>query len=113
VGTWGTGLFDDDLAADMQGIWEDAVGQGGSPSDATGRLMQELGAECAEDMDEGPVFWMTLASLQQDAGALDPEVKRRALEGIEPNLERWRDEATPEDAEERERVLSALRARLG
>ena len=59
------------------------------------------------------MFWMTLASLQQDAGALEPEVRRRALAGIQANLARWRDEATPEDAEERERVLSALRARLG
>lgn len=111
MGTWGTGLFDDDMAADMRVQWEAALADGIAPDRATQALVTEWGEE-TEDMDVGPVFWIVLAMLQLEAGALEESVRERALESIEPNEERWRDEADPDDAAARAQVLADVRLRL-
>ena len=55
MGTWGTGLFDDDLAADVRTEFEEAVDAGASPANAADRALREF-REAAADRDEGPVL---------------------------------------------------------
>lgn len=112
MGAWGTGIFEDDVAADVRGEWEDAVGSGSSVSDATAVLIDGLGADFIPDEDDGPVFWIALAALQLEAAEVTPDVAARAVEAIPANLSRWREEATAEDFTARERVLSELEQRL-
>lgn len=112
MGAWGTGLFDDDIAADIRGVWEAAIGRGDSPEAATAAVLNDLGSEMADDPDDGPILWITLAALQTDANAVHTEVKSRALDAMPQNIERWRRDASAEDAAERERVLHGLRERL-
>jgi len=112
MGAWGTGIFEDDVAADVRGEWEDAVGSGSSVSDATAALIGGLGADFIPDVDDGPVFWIALAALQVEAGEVAPDVAARAVEAIPANLSRWREEATAEDLAAREQVLGALEQRL-
>jgi hypothetical protein len=112
MGAWGTGIFDDDLAADMRLEWSHSVAAGGSPADATAALIDGLGTDVRDDPDDGPVFWIALAALQVEAGALDEGVASQARDSFPPNLARWRNESTPEDAAERERVLGELNERL-
>lgn len=109
MGAWGTGIFDDDVAADVADLWNDAIG--GGPAQATQTVYDELG-EAIEDDDDGPIAFFALASLQLDAGHLDDRVRETALSSIEPNLERWADDGSPEDVEERRRVLEELRQRI-
>ena len=111
MGAWGVELFEDDVAGSVQDIWEDAVAAGGSPAAASGQVMEKLGG-LSRDPDDGPIFWLALASLQLDAGSLDAEVKQKALDAIAPNLEGWRTRSSPDNAAERVRVLEDLRARL-
>jgi hypothetical protein len=54
----------------------------------------------------------TTAGPQLDAQALDDEVKERALAAIEPNVRRWEQESSPEDAQQRRAVLEDLRGRI-
>jgi len=107
VGAWGAGIFDDDVALDVRDAWEDALADGASPAEASRRLSRAFSEHIA-DTDDGPIFWLALASLQLEAGALEPEVAQRARSSVQPNLERWRDEATPDDYAARESELTEL-----
>jgi hypothetical protein len=112
MGAWGPGLFEDDVAADVQAMWEDARGRGDSSESATATVLRDLGREMVDDEDDGPVVWIALAALQVDSGELVPEVRHRALMAIAPNIERWAGDAAPAVAAAREQVLAALRDRL-
>jgi hypothetical protein len=111
MGAWGTGIFEDDVAADVRGEWEDAVGSGPSVPDATAALIDGLGADFIPDDDDGPAFWIALAALQLEAGEVTPEVAARAVQAIPANLSRWREEAPAEDFAAREQVLGELEQR--
>jgi hypothetical protein len=104
-------VFDDDVALDVRDAWEDLLAGGASPAEASRRLIKSFAEEIAAT-DDGPIVWLALASLQLDADALDPAVAERARSSIEPSLERWREEATPEDYAAREAALAELRRRL-
>ena len=93
MGAWGTGIFDDDLPSDLRDEWQDAVDGGASPDEATSALLAGIGTEVGEDEDDGPVFWIALAALQLDAGALQRAVVERANLAIPATLERWREDA--------------------
>jgi hypothetical protein len=83
-----------------------------SPQEATTQVVEQIGDDFVEDADDGPVFWLVLASLQLEADALDADVAERAKAAIPANLERWREEATDDDFESRRQVLGALQQRL-
>jgi hypothetical protein len=112
MGAWGTGIFDDDLASDLRDEWHDAVEGGSSTDEATSALLGGFGSEVADDEDDGPVFWIALAALQLEAGALQRTVGEQAISAIPKNLERWRGEADTAAFAERERLLSDLQFRL-
>ena len=112
MGVWGTGIFEDDAAADVRGEWEAAVASGSSVSDATAELIGGLGADFIPDEDDGPVFWIALAALQLEAAEVMPDVAARAIEAIPANLSRWREESSAEDFAAREQVLGELEHRL-
>ena len=113
MGTWGVGLFESDLAADMRGDWDEAIADGRSPDEAMKLLIERYADHCAEDQDEGPVFWFAIATLELDArGEVNDHSRDRALDAIPADLERWTLEGTPEDRQERERILAELADRL-
>ena len=43
MGTWGTGIFSDDNAADLRDDYRDFIGDGLSSREATDRLLAEMG----------------------------------------------------------------------
>ena len=113
MGTWGVGLFDNDLAADMRGDWDAALADGESHDDAMRLLIESYADDCAEDPDDGPVFWFAIAVLELDArGEVNDYSRDRALDAMPADLERWRLEGTPEDLQSRERILAELAERL-
>jgi hypothetical protein len=111
VGTWGTGIFSDDEAADIRDAYRDFVGEGLTGAEATRRLLTES-ADSLNDPDVGPVFWLALAATQLRVGRLEQSVKERAIEVIDSgvDLRRWSDD--PKLARRRQAVLVKLRARL-
>lgn len=112
MGAHGTELFDDDVAMDVQAIFEEALENGMSVGAATEQVLDEY-EEYLEDTDDGPIVWLALAALQLERDALQPRVRREALAAIESeeDMERW--EESGEDLHaERRRVLDELKARL-
>lgn len=112
MGTWGPGLFFDDLACDVRDDFRALIGDGFTPAEATQVLLADYRPD--EDADMGDVFWLALAATQWRLGRLQEEVQRRALAVIDSgsNLRLWEAEAEPEDAKSRKKVLDNLRRRL-
>jgi hypothetical protein len=110
VGTWGFGIFEDDMASDVRGEFEDAIAEGLGGNAATQRVFEVFG-DAVEDYDDGPVFWLSLAAIQLERGILQSDVRENALAAITPNLERW-EEAGPDEMAQRKVVLDELRVRL-
>lgn len=105
-------LFDDDVAADARGVFEQALDAGLSPGQAADQVTREM-AWAAEDEDDAPVLTLALASLLLDHGVGDHPVVRQAREVIATGagLERWR-EAGAEALSARQRLYDRIAARL-
>jgi Domain of unknown function (DUF4259) len=112
MGTWGTGIFDDDLASDIQNEFEKALDESLTVKEATQRIIEFYQDEM-EDEDEGPIIYLALAALQLEQEELQAEVRKKALEIIESGegLVRW-EEAKEEELVERKQVLEDLKAEL-
>jgi hypothetical protein len=76
MGTWGSGILDDDFAQDVRRDYLERLAAGEKPAAASKALVASYGEL---DSDEAPVFWLALAATQWEYGALDATVKRRAL----------------------------------
>ncbi len=110
MGTWGTALFSDDLAADLRGEFRGLIGEGLSPIAAVDRMIEEHASALA-DPEEETVFWLALAATQWKLGRLEARTLQNALRVIDSgrDLERWTD---PKDRKRREAVLGKLRTQL-
>jgi hypothetical protein len=110
MGTWGTALFSDDLAADLRSEFRDLIGEGLTTESAINRLKTEYKSSL-RDPDEESVFWLALADTGWRLGRLDDNVLQNALRVIESgqDLSRWDDAA---DRKKREQVLAKLRTKL-
>lgn len=105
-----TGLFDDDLAADVRDTYRRLLQDRVPDEEATRRSIEnwaELGP------DEEPRFWLALAATQSSLGRLDDDVLRRALEVIDTgqDLPYW-GEPGDEWVTARAAALDALRTQL-
>jgi hypothetical protein len=112
MGTWGSGLFEDDLASDIQGSFESEIGRGQSREKAAQCVLREYEDEM-DDPDDGPVLYLSLASLLLDSGVTEHAVLSRSLRIIEneEGLARWR-EAGDDALQERRAIYGQLRQRI-
>ncbi len=109
MGVVGTGLYNDDTAADVRDSWRDLVASGVSSSEATSQLEADWATELADPDVAGP-FWLALADTQWKAGQLETRVldRARAVLSGSDELNRW----TGRDRERRQKVLDRLREQL-
>ena len=76
MGTWGTSLYDNDLAADVRDDNLDKLRRGLTNEQATNELTQANSDN--DDPDEEVLFWLALADTQWNYGRLLPEVMAKA-----------------------------------
>lgn len=112
MGTWGTGLFENDTARDVRGDFCDFIADGSSPAEASRWIIDQWDPD--DNLDEGPVVWLTLAALQSRVGWLSQRVKKRALRIINDgsDLQLWINQTTESDVAERRAVLEKLKEQL-
>lgn len=110
--TWGYGIFDDDVAIDLKGSFEDYLGDGLSVHDATEKVLEAY-KDSIEDEQEGPIVYLALASLQLEHGDLSGDIKDEALDIIESGkgLDGW-DVAGDRELSKRKNALYDLRDKL-
>ncbi len=113
MAAWGYDIFDNDAAADVRGQFEDELESGASVAHATSVVLREW-ADAMNDVDDGPIVWLALATLQLGRDALQPDVRDHALAVIDggDDLRRWEAEGTPDDAAGRKRVLDDLQTHV-
>lgn len=111
MGTWGTKLYEDDLAEDIKYQYEELIKEGKKSKEVVDD-MYTIYKEEMEDTDEKTVFWIVLADILCRNKNLTDFVKEKALKGIDENLKIWKKEANKEDYEERKKELERLRKRL-
>src|SRR4051794_29550326 len=108
MGSWGVGVFADDLALDIRGDWRDALVRREDPVATSRRIAAGFGDG---DEPDDVTSWVALAAAQHETGHLQPDVRDRALELIAAGsgLELW-EESGLLDA--RRAVLERLAAKL-
>ena len=112
MGTWGPGILQDDVAVDVQLMFEDALAAGMSVEQASRHVLRNRGLNI-NDYDDGPVIFLALAALQLQHRALDPRVRDRALANIASGapMARWED-ASPDRQALRAGILEQFEAVL-
>lgn len=112
MGTWGPGLYQDDIAHDVKEEYIDLL-KSGRESDVITQELIDRNSEIINDKDEAPVFWFSLADVQWQYGRLSTEVKEKALQylNLGNNLQRWQQE-NPGLAGKRKDVLDRLQIKL-
>ncbi len=108
MGTWGTGIFDDDLASDVGQNYRALRADGKSASQATEAILSDY-EPSASDADERPVLFLALAAAQLADGVVDPRVKDAVIEihGSGSAMTRWKD-ASEENRLSRENGIKQI-----
>lgn len=103
MGTWGTGIFADDVASDLKQDYRAMLESGVDDAQAMRDVLDAYGT------DE-TVVWLALAAVQSKLGRLDETVLARAVEIIDTgeDLALW-EETEPADRRSRARALLKLR----
>lgn len=97
MGTWGTSLYENDLAKDIRADYLELLSLGKSDEDALKELLA-ANIDVMGDDDEA-LFWLALADTQWDYGRLQANVKEKALlmiSGVKDD--RWHDESSFKEA---------------
>lgn len=119
MGAWGTGLWEDDLACDIQDEWNDLLDEGFSPRKATNVILKSWLEELEDyedEMERQPdesILYISLAALQMRHKALTIAVKKKAIMLIDKgaDLELWED-GDKESYEERKEFLHDFKRKL-
>lgn len=112
MGTWGVGLYQDDITCDIQSDYLDWLRIGKTNEEATNIILEEEGDYYDDDEDEYAALIIALADTQWKKGRLLPEIKEKALYYIKngTELKRWEEE--PKLLEKRRKVLEKVAERL-
>ncbi len=112
MGTYGTGITQDDTVADIVGFVVDRLKAGSSLQAASVEAFANF-RELEADEDESPLLWLALASVQWKYGAVvDDTVLQRVRADIigERGLDRWHDD--PKLLQKRKAALSKFLAKI-
>ena len=112
MGTWGPGLYQNDVSADVKFFFKDQLRRGKNCEEITNMLMEQNREEL-KDPDDAGDFWLALADTQWDWGRLIPMVKDQALRLLSDDaiMDRWRD-SPARQFQKRQQILDGLRVKL-
>lgn len=111
MGSWGAGIFSDDIACDVKREYVTLLGLGYENEEATKMVIDHFN-KVYSGTDDEPVFWFALALSQWNVGRLLDFVKEQAIYHIDDgaDLEIW--SGNKKAWQERNKVLSDLRSCL-
>lgn len=90
MGTWGSGLYQDDIARDIRDFYTDQLRRGKEGAAITQELLAQS-EDILSDEEDAAIFWFALADTQWEFGRLEDFVKRNALHCIKSQRDsmRW------------------------
>jgi len=74
MGTWGAGLYDNDISCDVRDTYIEFLKDKLSNQESYEKTLN-MYQECIGDIDDEPLLWFALAETQWKVGRLMPEVK--------------------------------------
>ena len=106
MGAWGTGLLENDVAADARLAFDDALADGGSVDDAIAAVMAEW-EDALDDPDDRADLVLALALLASEQRAIPAWLEQEAREviGAEQSIQRWEEEGYGDERRAAEREL--------
>ena len=110
MGTWGTGLFSDDVACDVRNHYRELLEEGVED----GAAIKQTAERFRADLDESDgVALLAFAVTQSKLGRLDPDIRDQALALLDrgADLEVWERE-NPKLLSKRRAALEKARAQL-
>src|SRR5437867_12027236 len=108
MGTWGYGIFENDVSVDVRLTFEDAIHRGATVEEATRHVLAEC-ADYLEDMDDRVQVWLAWAWLRLEKGSGRVPIGKGRLEALGKGaaLRRWKE--TGRKAVEARREMSRVR----
>ncbi len=88
MGSWGTGIFESDVAMDVRDDYCTALKYSADDEDALKIFIDEHKAELS-DSDDGPVVWLALAKTMWSKGRLNDFVTEKAVQAAKDDLKNW------------------------
>ena len=111
MGTWGTGLFQNDFAADLAADFKQRLAISPSQDQAIANLIEQSGADFPPSDADSSGFWLALADLLHQYGLKDDAITERAsniiADGTDLRLLK-RLEMSDADLKARARLLTKL-----
>ena len=103
MGTWGHGIFENDVAMDVQENFCEFMEEGDTAFEATDKILESF-SDVLEDPEEGSLVYIALAELQMEKNALQQSIKKQILKIFSDDsiYEIWEDS---EDYKERKAEL--------
>jgi hypothetical protein len=84
MGTWGTGILDNDLAEDLKAQWVEYLSEGYAPDEVSEHMITAASEEgMMDDIEEEYDFLIPFALIQWKTGRLQESIKERALALLE------------------------------
>jgi len=110
MGTWGPGIYQDDVALDIKEEYIDLLRKKETKEEAYNELINN-NHDYLKDEDAIPMI-LALADMQWRYGKLNSEVKQSALELINTGVaeEAWKD--NPKELKKRKEILNKLKEKL-
>lgn len=87
MGTWGYGIFDDDLALDIKDLFQQLIDDGESLKSIIDILLEEF-QDSLEDFDEGVTVFLALGALALEKGGITDRLKKELINASN-NEEYW------------------------
>lgn len=109
MGTWGTGIFQNDIADDVKTTYINKLKMGKSDEEALEETISE-NLEFLSDSEDSLDFWFSLSSIMYDYGRLNEKVKCKAISLLESgnDSERW----TEKENKKRKIELEKLKTKM-
>lgn len=109
MGTTSAALFSDDVACDVRDEFIEMFSTCVDATAVTKALIRSW-SDSIQDVEDGPIFWLALAATQWKYGCLGEEVRARALQVVDGDLDlkRWEGASVAR----RRTVLLSLREKL-
>lgn len=111
MGVFGVKIYEDDLALDVKEEYLDKLKKGIKDEVALKEMVEEY-EDSIDDIDDGPVFWIALADTMWKVGRLTEKVKKEALNAIDKNLTRWKNEVDEKEYKLRKKELLKFKDKI-
>lgn len=111
MGTWGFGLYENDISLDVKDEFEELYKEGKTAQEITEKLTEAY-RDIMGDAEEEPLFWFALADSQWNFGVLLSFVKEKALYWIDICRETLHCQTKDGAAKARKSTLDALQEKL-